>query len=881
MWSRWWRSVATPVLLGAGTVLALGVGAVASLGAEGEAAYSVDWKLIENEPTGGFVAELTLHDGGAAALAGKWALYFNASAKLLPNSVSAGLKLTHLNGDFYVLEPSESAKPVLPNASIVTQVRGEPWAINISDAPSGFYMMRDRQGSSPSAAVPVAIHIGPFPAADKLRRGADDRVPVVTAESRYLENKSLRKLPADKLMKVTPTPEEFEQLAGEFRVTDWTPIMYDASLGTEAHFLKRALGDVFTGKPKLATRTPNQQNDKGGVQLRIGDVTVGNSSKSKGDEAYELTVKPEQGIEIVGTDAAGVFYGIQTLRALIPIDAYETPANSAAIGGVHVADAPRFRYRGLHLDAARNFQSKASVEKLIEVMAFYKLNRLHLHLTDDEGWRVEIKQLPELTEVGGCRGHTLDEANWLQPALGSGPLPDPKSSSGSGFYSQDEFVELLRYAAARHVEVIPEIDFPGHARAAIKSMEARQRRLSSSNAAEATQYLLTEPGDTSKYESVQMWRDNVVDVGRDETYRFLDVVFGELFEMYERAGVKLESVHLGGDEVPDGVWEKSTACNHLELPGDSAIARRNQLELYFLNRASQLLTQRSIRPACWEDCLLLEAAKDSTAAEKRRAANKPVPTAYVWNNVWGWGREDAAYRLANAGFDVVLCSATNLYFDLACEKDPLERGYYWAGFVGMRAPFEFVPLDVFKNASQTSMGQPVREDSFADRVRLTPDGTRHILGIQGELWSENLRSHQNLEYMAFPRVVALAERAWAESPKWASIEDSARRRTELQADWNQFANRLGQRELPRLDYLSGGVHYRLPPPGVIIRNGRLEANVALPGLDIRYTTDGTEPVLTSDLYSGAVAVKGIVKLRSFDTRGRGSRTVTANSPDGS
>jgi hexosaminidase len=375
-----------------------------------------------------------------------------------------------------------------------------------------------------------------------------------------------------------------------------------------------------------------------------------------------------------------------------------------------------------------------------------------------------------------------------------------------------------------------------------------------------------------------MWRDNVVDVGRDETYKFLDVVFGEISEMYKRAGLKLESVHLGGDEVPDGVWEKSSACSQLELPGDSTLARRSRLELYFLNRASQLLTKRSIQPACWEDCLLLEAEKDAAAAETRRTANKPAPTAYVWNNVWGWGREDAAYRLANAGFDVVLCNATDLYFDLACEKDPLERGYYWAGFVGMRSPFEFVPLDVFKNASETSMGEPVLQESLANRVRLTAAGRRRILGIQGELWSENLRSEQDVEYMAFPRVIALAERAWAQSPQWAGIEDSASRGSELQAAWNRFANRLGQRELPRLDYLGGGVHYRLPPPGAIIRNGRLEANVALPGLDIRYTTDGAEPQLTSAQYSDSVAVGGAVKLRTFDTRGRGSRTVTV--PEG-
>ena len=216
-----------------------------------------------------------------------------------------------------------------------------------------------------------------------------------------------------------------------------------------------------------------------------------------------------------------------------------------------------------------------------------------------------------------------------------------------------------------------------------------------------------------------------------------------------------------------------------------------------------------------------------------------MPTAYVWNNVCGWGREDAAYRLANAGFDVVLCDATNLYFDLACEKDPLERGYYWAGFVDTRAPFEFVPLDFFKNACQTPMGQPLREDTFADRVRLTPEGKSHILGLQGELWSENIRSEENLDYTAFPRLIALAERAWSKSPKWASVDDSKMRMREMERDWNEFANRLGQRELPRLDYLDGGIGYRLPPPGAIVKDGLLQANTELPGLEIRYTTDGS------------------------------------------
>jgi hexosaminidase len=271
--------------------------------------------------------------------------------------------------------------------------------------------------------------------------------------------------------------------------------------------------------------------------------------------------------------------------------------------------------------------------------------------------------------------------------------------------------------------------------------------------------------------------------------------------------------------------------------------------------------------------LLLEVDEDSAAGLTRHAGGKPVPTAYVWNNVWGWGREDAAYRLANAGFNVVLCNATHLYIDLAIEKDPLEPGYYWAGYVDARAPFEFAPLEVYKNARRTAMGQPLSGEEFVERVRLTPQGAKRVLGIQGQLWSENLRSADALEYMAFPRAIALAERAWARQPAWADVDDPREFERQLAHDWNRFANRLAQRELARLDYLLGGVKYRLPPPGAQVRNGLLRANVAFPGLQIRYTVDGTEPGNNSALYREPIPTAQRVKLKSFDTRGRGSRTV--------
>ncbi len=184
-----------------------------------------------------------------------------------------------------------------------------------------------------------------------------------------------------------------------------------------------------------------------------------------------------------------------------------------------------------------------------------------------------------------------------------------------------------------------------------------------------------------------------------------------------------------------------------------------------------------------------------------------------------------------------------------------------------------MPLDIFLNAGTDLMGRPLDPGAFARRARLTAAGRRNVLGIQGQLWGENAKGPAVLEYLAFPKLLGLAERAWAAPPDWARTPDAGERQVRLAAAWNEFANRLGQRELPRLDRLEGGVLYRLPPPGAVIESGLLEANVAFPGLPIRYTTDGSEPAADSPLYAGPVQVDGAVRLRTFDSRGRGSRTI--------
>jgi hexosaminidase len=508
-------------------------------------------------------------------------------------------------------------------------------------------------------------------------------------------------------------------------------------------------------------------------------------------------------------------------------------------------------------------------------MAFYKLNKFHFHLTDDEGWRLEIKTLPELTEIGGRRGHTLEEKDRLIPSFGSGPNVEGISE----YYTEADFIEILKYAQKRHIEIIPEIDVPGHARAAIKAMEARfHRLLNEGKAEEAFAYRLIDPDDKSVYRSVQNFDDNVIDVCLPSTYRFLEVVFDTIIDMYRKAQVPLSIIHIGGDEVPSGAWTKSPACDPL-IKDNEQISDVQDFPDYFLKRIHDLLDVRGLRVAGWEEIALMDNLPDQKPHKipnEKYLDDQFIP--YVWNTVWGWGAEDLGYRLANAGYKIVMCNAPNLYFDCAYNKDPKEPGLYWPGFVNTRRAFEFTPFDIFKIATKDRLGNQVKTEQYKDHVRPTESGKNNILGIQGQLWGEEMVDSLRLEYMAFPKVIGLAERAWAKQPEWAVMENKVLRKEKLQEDWNTFVNCIGQREMVRLDHFDNGINYRIPPPGAVIEDGHLKANISYPGLEIRYTIDGTNPSESSTLYKSPVAVKGTVKLRTFNRIGRGSRTVVLSVP---
>jgi hexosaminidase len=681
----------------------------------------------------------------------------------------------------------------------------------------------------------------------------------VTPRDQFALDSVIRDIPASELPPVFPTPVALTPGAGTLELTAMPMIEAPDSLRNEAAFAQEYLRP-YVGKAR----------GTGVARLRLETGPVESQSSP---EAYELVVDPAQGVRITGASPAGVFYGLQSLRSLLPAPSAD---GGLILPAIRVVDAPRFGYRGFMLDVARNFQPKALVLRTLDLLARYKLNVFHFHLTEDEGWRLEIPSLPELIAVGARRGHTLDSRRFLPPSFGSGGVVD--RPWGSGFYSRTDYIEILRYAAARHIEVIPELEMPGHARAAIKAMEARYRdRQAAGDTTGARQYLLSDLDDRSVYTSAQGWHDNVMNPALESTYGFIERVVTDLVEMHREAGVPLRHIHMGGDEVPSGVWEGSPAAQaYLKAHGHSSV---DDLWFVFYGRVERILKQFDLPLSGWEEITVRKTRLDG------RPTNLPNPDfasrgwrAYVWNNVPGWGAEDLAYRLANGGYEVVLSPVSNLYFDLAWNQNPEEPGLDWGGFVDLRKPFQFIPFDYYRNVRLDARGNPLDPAVFVGKDRLTEYGRAHIVGIQGNLWSETLGAEGRLEYQLLPKLLALAERAWAPDPDWAIERDPGKSDALYREAWSRFVNVLGKRELPRLDREVPDVAYRIPTPGLTVKDGVVHCSVELPGFTLRYTADGSEPTARSPEVRGPIPFKGTVSVAAFTITGRKGHTARVRAP---
>lgn len=822
----------------------------------------VTWEILSNiqheEPTANCI--ITISNNEKNPLESNWVLYFNQSPRRILDAGNPSIgTIEHISGDWYRLIPSSNLS-IDPGEKVRFKYEAEYWYIKETDAPMGLYFVfTDKKGKE--SIVEVSDYsIIPFTHSEQIRRHTGDNTPLPTPENDYKANLNLSHLGKDQLHRIIPSPLNIIESDDYTELHQSLNIFYtDNELEFEANYLKHQLKSLLGWDCVVQKGTDIAQN----VVLLTTNSTKGNG------ESYNLEVLDKGMIQISGSSTAGVFYGIQSLISLISIDDLLSPSQRIELPKLSINDSPRFGYRGVQLDVVRHFMSKETIKKTIDILAYYKINTLHLHLTDDEGWRLEIPTLPELTSVGAQREHTTKSAAALHPAYGSGPHPFAKGKNGSGFFARTEFVEILRYAKERHISIIPEINLPGHARAAIKSMEARfQYFIDKGDSVKANEFRLIDSEDQSVYLSAQHYTDNVVNVARKSTYNFIEAVIDEIIQIYGEANAPLTTIHIGGDEVPRGAWEKSPMAQEL-MKQRSDIKHFENLHAYFTERALEIFEKKGLKMAGWEEIALH--TNNGHMVNPKFAYGKVIP--YVWNNLWG--SQDLAYRLANRGYPVVLCHVTNFYFDLAYSNHPVEPGLYWGGFVNTFSAWHYSPFDVFKTTLKDNMGREIDVDKeYAGMERLNPDAQKNINGLQAQLWSETIENREMLEYRLLPKLIGFAQTAWGKQREWETMEQKLQREALVAEDWNRFANTLAQKELPRLSKLFGGYCYRIPPPGANIEDNQLFANVAFPGLTIRYTADGSEPNQQSPEYISPLKVYDrTFRLKAFGRAGGSSRTV--------
>lgn len=823
------------------------------VGVANGARIKLRWELVRNvfsnsAPDGSTQARLILQNLDTQPLPAQgWSLYANWMDGVATGPLPGNLVLEQVAGNLFRIRPTAGFAGVAAGQTLNIDYVHHDLVIKLAKAPAGPYLVYD---AAPDVGQAIADYqLLPVTRPEQLDKGNSGAKPVVTAQDTYRRNTSADLLPASALPPVFPTPLSLRAGSGQLHLAALPTIVAPATLSNEAA-LARALFVASAGGTAAGTASGTPQ-----LRLSIGAVP-GQASP----EAYTLAIDG-QGIAIVGNSAAGVAYGLQSLRDLLPLPG--AAHNGIDLPQLQITDAPRFGYRGFQLDVGRNFHTKQTVFKWLDLMARYKLNKFHFHLTEDEGWRLEIPGLPELTSIGAVRGHSAKPGVRLQPAYGSGP--DPQDASGSGYYTRADYIEILRYAAARHIEVIPEVEMPGHARAAVQAMEARYHRLKAAGKGDAAKYLLNDFDDKSEYKSPQLYNDHVINPGLESSYTFIDHVITQIVAMHREAGAPLHTIHVGGDELPRGAWEKS--------PASLALMRKKNLETtadlwdYFYDRVDGMLKKHGLFASGWEEM----AARVTTLHGQGKLIPNPLFTqrrfsAYVWNNTEG--AEDLAYRLANAGYDIVLAPVTKMYMDMSYNPNPEEPGVNWGDYVELDTVYDFIPLDYMKNANPPLVGKD----------GLTDYGKRHIRGMEATLFTETIRDPLRIDYLVMPRLQAMAERAWAPDPAWATEADPAKAAALHRAAWSGFVNVLSQRVLPRLDLEKTGVAYRIAPPGLMRDGGRVLVNHVLPGITLRYTSDGSAPTASSKLVAGAIADKGVIQVAAFDRNGRAGLVATIENP---
>jgi len=807
-------------------------------------AISLNWEMGVNglatwEDTG---YKYTFHISNKSdkQLDNKWIIYFCQGYEDgwydIVQDENAPVKVEQFKPGFFKMYPTTAYQPVSSGDSLAIVFHSPVKIIKQCMTPEGAYWVRLDATGKESKPESLTIRYSPF----IIERDATDLL-YPWGDKVYDETEALA-LPAElSPADIIPSPKEVNYYQdGGLSFTKEVALQFDPLFANEAKILEEKLANIYGCKVSADGATV------------IALTSAPGGFVPKNSEHYLLDVKDGK-ITIAGTTPHAVFNGVQTLLALL--NSSELPVT---IPNMHISDYPDFSYRGQKLDVVRNFTAKDNVLRLIDLLSIYKINRFHLHMADDEGWRLEIPGLEELTAVGSKRGHTFDESECLYPIYGGGWNPNDPALSANGYFSRADFIEILQYAAKRHITVVPKFNMPGHARAAIKSMDARYNKYIKTDPAKANEYLLRDLDDKSIYVSVQGYNDNTLNAAQQSVYRFIEKVVDEVTAMYKDAGLKLELMHLGGDEIPKpnkriegslGVWSASPLCN--ELMNQENIQGKQGLLDYFWSRTLAILEERGIQLAGWQDISTLH---DKSVNPKFAGKNL---LAYCWSTVPEWEEDQIPYDIANNGYPIILSNVTNFYMDLAYNVHPYESGLNWGGYVNEVTSFNLLPFRLYLSVRKDLSGKPI--DIYAhEKGKTTLNDERQIIGVQGQLWTETIRNYDMIESYLFPKMLGLVERGWNAKPAWSKFDND----DEYLKAKRLYLAKISEREIPRLAKL--GVNFHVAQPGIKIINGELYANCVLPQAAIYYTTDGSEPTTQSTRWTKPVECDAKqVKAKAF------------------
>ena len=771
-----------------------------------------------------------------------WSFHWNQQSSIVNNeSIPDNIKYEYVAGQSYNILSFGKDYDLKSNESINIDFNQFGGVKRISDLPVGGFVVSNNE------IIDVKFTYN-WKDADGI-----EKLNAPSSVDRYNIYSPSSILSKSQLEIITPTPSEITILDGESSLKSMYEIFIDENLDLDINTVKSILSENFN----IEFNNYSDSTDS--------DILVQFSEKFL-KESYELSIN-ENKIQIKASDKAGALYGIQSLKQLM----LSSKLDKTKLKHVFINDSPRFSYRGMLLDISRNFYGPDKIKQILDYLSFFKINHLDFRLTDDEGWRLEIPGLEELTEVGSKRAYTKDEFESLIPMYGSGP---DSNSTGSGYLSKGDFIDILQYADNRNIKIIPQISFPSHIRSAIISMDVRyQKYMELGNKEEAEKYLLSDPDDKSEYYSAQGFDDNIVCICRESAFTFYEKVIDEIYLMYQEAGVEMDKFGVAADELPYGAWQKSPICDKF-MEDNSIVGDYNALYEMMQTRVYNKLSSYNATMTGWDDILLKLTEKNQSETQIKDFFKGDDILLFVWKNDWGGGRQDMIYKYANLGYKTVMSNSSAFYFDMVDDKDLDNVGLSWSGYADYKDMWTVDVFDIF-NDSYGVKKNNISKEYIESSEKLKSTNRDNIIGIQSQIWSETIRNEDILDYMFMPNIIVFSQKAWSKDSKWMSVQDQNERDITLDYEWNKFTNTIGQRLLPMIENIYGGLSYDLPKPGGIIKNDSLYANSAFPGLSIKYTLDGSLPNSESMNYKNPVKLNqdDIVNLRLFDNKGRGGYTI--------